>query len=344
MPKLRSLVAEEQGFNLVEFMVSTLVTLIVLGETVGALSHALRANESVTLLADSNQNLRAGTNFLSRDLLQAGTGIPTGGIPIPSGNGSVPIKRPSPPGLAYTFPTDLGVLPAVTPGAGLGPVVNGRNTDIITLLYADPSLALSQAPLAAIAPDGSNMTVAAGTPINDPSNRILPGDLIMFSNAVGNAIQEVTRTDGQRVFFEATDISRLNQPNAPEGTILLLQSSPGVFPPTTATRITMVTYYIDTTTEAGIPRLVRRVNHNPGRSLAGTMETLDLSYDLVDGVTNPTRVKVPVAPNTPHQIRKVNLHLGVRSDVESSQSDRFLRNQVNTQVSLRSLAFVDRYR
>jgi hypothetical protein len=60
-------------------------------------------------------------------------------------------------------------------------------------------------------------------------------------------------------------------------------------------------------------------------------------------VTNPTDVLEPVAPNTPAQIRKVNLHVGVRSDAQSTRTHDYIRNHVGTQVSLRSLAFVPRY-
>ena len=54
-----------------------------------------------TNLADASQGtLRGGANRLVRDLIEAGRGIPTGGIPIPNGAGGS-ANRPSPPGLAY---------------------------------------------------------------------------------------------------------------------------------------------------------------------------------------------------------------------------------------------------
>ncbi len=40
-----------------------------------------------------------------------------------------------------------------------------------------------------------------------------------------------------------------------------------------------------------MPRLMRKMNHFTAQALAGVIEDLDLSYDLVDGTNNPTNVK-----------------------------------------------------
>lgn len=335
---------DARGFTLVELLISTAIMLIILAGTMTAFRNGLTVNDTTTQLGDESQNLRAGADLMVRDLLQTGAGIPTGGIPIPSGAGATTLNRPSPPGSADTFDASLGVLPAVSTGAGLGPVVDGQPTDMITILYADSTLPLNQTPLTSIAADGSSMTVDAGTPITDTDTGIKPGDLIMFTNALGNALQMVTRVSGgQTVFFDAGDPMNVNQRGAAAGTIMQLQSGPGAFPPTTATRITMITFYVDPTTTPGIPRLVRQVGFGPALALAGIIEDLQITYDLVDGVTNPTGVDAPVAPNTPSEIRKVNLHLGVRSAARSSLLGDYLRTHLNTQVSLRNLAYVDRY-
>jgi hypothetical protein len=39
----------------------------------------------------------------------------------------------------------------------------------------------------------------------------------------------------------------------------------------------------------------------------------------------------------------VNLHVGVRSELKSARTNDYLRNHLSTVVSLRNLAFVDRY-
>jgi hypothetical protein len=124
---------------------------------------------------------------------------------------------------------------------------------------------------------------------------------------------------------------------------------------TIATRVRLISYYIDATTDPGNPRLVRRLNGDPGRVVGFAVENLQISYDLTDGVVNPANVRMDAtdlgtggacAPNacSYNQIRKVNLFVAGRSRNTFSLTSDFLRNSVATQVSLRNLSFVDRYR
>ena len=334
---------KQSGFTLVELLVAMAITLVVVAATLGAFNDALRANEAVTLLADMDQNLRAGMNLVIRDLIQTGEMIPTGGIPIPSGAGAQPINRPSPVGSAYTFDTTWTALPAISPGASMGPVLLGQTTDMLTVLYGDNFLPLNQTQLASIADNGSSATVDPGTPITGINNAIRPGDLIMFSNAQGNAIQQVTSVAGQTMNFATTDAFNLNKRSAGQGTIMQLKTG-SVWPPTTAARIWMITYYLDPTTNPRQPRLMRQVNFNPARPVAEVIENLQVSYDLVDNVTNPTNVKQPASVNSANQINKVNLSMSARSNNRFGKTGQYLRNSLSTQVSIRSLAYVDQYK
>jgi hypothetical protein len=339
-PRMRS----EQGFTVTEVLVASTLSLIILAGTMGSLNDALGLNDKALLLADLGQNLRAGLNLLVRDFVNAGWGIPIGGLPIPSGAGTNPVARPGPPGTNYTF-AGLLTLSAVNSGEDLGPVSNGQPTDMVSMLYADNLLTMNQRPLDAVTlvGAGARFTVNAATPITNVVNPLREGDLISLSNALGTTLMYVSTVAGQRIDCNTGDPMNLNQPNAPQGSIALMAGS-GAFPPTTATRVWLVTYYLDTATDPAMPRLIRRVNNRRGEPVALVLENLQLSYDLVDGVTNPTAVKTPTAPNSSNQIRKVNIMLGGRSSERVRNTSGFLRQNLNTQVSLRSLAFIDRYR
>ena len=77
------------GFTLVELMIAMLVTLILLYAAVMAFRDASQSNTVVSQASDMTDNLRSGLNLIRQDLQQAGSGIPTGGIPIPyTSNGS----------------------------------------------------------------------------------------------------------------------------------------------------------------------------------------------------------------------------------------------------------------
>jgi len=346
----------ERGFTLIELLVSTAITLIVLAGAMSAFKDALDVNQAGSLVADSTQNLRAATNLIVRDLMQAGRGIPTGGLPIPSGAGTVAINRPGPIGTGYTFDNvNFTTLPAVVPGPGLGPVIDGQVTDIVTVLMSDPTLpALTLNPTPAVAgqatlaADGSSLNVGANNAwIADPASGVKAGDLIMLTNALGTAVQMVTSTDGVAIAsFGVNDALQLNQRAAAQGSIT--QILPVPIPQTSAQRVLMVTYYVDNISTPGVPRLARRINAAAGQALAGVVEDLDLSFDLVDGVNNPVAQKnVPITIGgilyTPNQIRKINLHVGVRSEDLSVRQHDYVRNHLNTVISVRSLAYVDRY-
>jgi hypothetical protein len=215
---------------------------------------------------------------------------------------------------------------------------------MVNILYADNLVPLNETPLAAIGSNGSSMTVDSGTPITGIPNAIKTGDLIALSNGLGNTLQYVTSVTGQTVYFTAGDPLNLNQPTVNQGSIKQLKDpGTGIFPPTTATRVWLVTYYIDATTDPTVPRLIRRINNQPGQTVALVIEDLQLTYDLVDGITNPTGVDTPTAPNSPNQIRRANIYIEGRSNAQVRNKEDYLRRTLTTQVSLRSLSFVDRY-
>jgi hypothetical protein len=194
---------------------------------------------------------------------------------------------------------------------------------------------------------------------------------MMLTKGSLSTLVQVTRRSAQTVMFEANDSLNLNQTAAAAGTLTALNLADPVnsggtaaqaIQQTQATRIRMITYYIDTTTNPSRPRLVRRMNNGSattfdntlGTAVAFDVENLQLSYDIANGVTNPSDVKMTAAdllttgscsPSacSPNQIRKVNIVLAGRSNAEFSPLKQPLRNVLSSQVSLRSLAFVDKY-
>ena len=386
----------ERGFTIVELMIASMITLMVMGVAFSTFQNALQLNEAVVQLADSNQNLRAGTNLLVRDLMQAGRNIPVGGVAIPSGSSAEAIHRPSPPGEDYAFDNAAtgARLSTITTGEGMGLEVANRPTDMVTILMADPfldDLAVHQedadTTLPRVAATGASFDV--GTSVGglawlagDADSGIAPiseGDLIFFAaTGSGNAIQTVTRVDDGVVYFEADDSFNFNQRGSakcvfnddgditnsanclpgsiteilPDLDIAWEEDSEAAM---TVRRVLMYTYYVDEEDEApGVPRLMRKLNHADATALAGVIEDLTLRYDLVDGDVNPTDIAelpYPADVNeaagevqyTPSQIRKVNVHVGVRSETISTRSGDYLRQHLSTVVSIRNLAWVSRY-
>ena len=221
---------KKSGFTLIELIVAMAVTMIALAAALLIFRDSTKANTNVTQASDMSDNLRAGLNLIVQDLIQTRTGIPTGGISIPNTPNSAgcntgrPVNRP-PTVLNLTFqgpnsanPGCNVILPAIEPGNGLGPAVispdgtTGPASDIITIMYADNTLALVQkaingpsCPSGTIAAsngltitfDSTCATIGgAGIPVN-------PGDLLMIynNNNPNGILQTVTAVSGQTLTF-----------------------------------------------------------------------------------------------------------------------------------------------
>jgi prepilin-type N-terminal cleavage/methylation domain-containing protein len=383
----------ENGFTLIEMMVAMFIMIAVVAAATGAIIQAQHVSEAVALEGNVQENLRAGMHFIVRDLTQAGEGVPAAGISIPNTAGGVSnVVRPGTP-VASIFedasvpPNTYTTLPPVIPGNTLGSVVTtvnpatgavlagGFNTDIVTILYADNTLVSSAggaaAPLLTAAPvtsaaapvcagvitaTGSSVTLApACFTLPGGPTPITTGNLIMFHNINGTALEYVTSVAGQVINFAAADPAGLNQTGLPNGTVANLAVA---VTPTTITRVWMVTYYLDVVTNPAKPQLIRQVNYpnypaaapaNPPQPVAEVIENLQFSFDIVNsqdpagtyGLVGPGDAPTSIVPDTPFAFRAVNTYLGGRSEYPYTMTKppQFLRNSLSTQVSIRSLSF-----
>jgi prepilin-type N-terminal cleavage/methylation domain-containing protein len=232
----------ERGFSLLELLVAMTVTLIILAATLSLFQTALQTNDSSTQMTTMNGNLRSALNLIVRDLLQAGQGIPNGGVPLPIGSGCKKINRPMPSGTA-TFPYGCASpasapnLPAVIPGNALGPAIpglggtnlgnptltqfptGGPNSDMVTMLYQDNNLVTN-----IILVNGqpannflqqlttTSMTFSPAVTVNNQNNGINIGDLFLVYGGGLYRYVVVTATSGQSATFTpSADAFSLNQ-------------------------------------------------------------------------------------------------------------------------------------
>jgi prepilin-type N-terminal cleavage/methylation domain-containing protein len=385
----------QNGFSLIELLVAMAILLIVVSVATATIIQAQHVSEAVALEANVQENLRAAMHFLVRDLTQAGEGIPAAGISVPNTAGGVSaIARPGTPAASIfqtqaAPPVSLTTLPPVIPGNALGSVVTtqnpatkailtgGYNTDIVTILYADNTLVSSAggaaAPLLTAAPVTepapatpvcAGVIAANGSSVAmDPACFTMPGaptplavgNLIMFHNINGTALEYITSIAGSTMNFAAGDPAGLNATGLPNGTVAKISASTV---PTTISRVWMVTYYLDVVTNPSKPQLIRQVNYpnypaaapaNPPQAVGEVIEDLSFSYDIVNsqdpvgtyGTAGSGDAPTAIAPDTPFAFRAVNVYLGGRSEYPwtGTNPPQFLRNSLSSQVSIRSLSF-----
>jgi prepilin-type N-terminal cleavage/methylation domain-containing protein len=371
----------ESGFTLLEVMVATSIMLVVLAATMGTLTDAVHATEGVTLMADTQENLRAGMNYIVRDLIQAGEGLPQTGITIPNTGGTTPtsgVNRPGPVGVG-TFPTSWSVLPVISPGYQLGPatIASGANTDLVTLVYADNTLIdsnqhwLNEYPIntpgggtncsgTTPTPNGSLVTSGTTTTItfdstcvniNTGNTALAVGDLLLLqANGGGMAlvtISNVNLASNNVTISSSPDPFLLNSSGKTSGTIAQIQSpaGSGSYTTTTATRVWMVTYYINNT-NSSTPMLMRQVNMRAAQEVGEVMENLQFVYDVVAAGASPPTVSSytsPTAAQLPY-IRNVYISLFARSESKFSVSKNYFRNNLQTAVNIRSLNFYNEFK
>lgn len=367
---VRSSLASQAGYSLAEFITAMGIMTVVMGATMGGLAEVLKGNDAVLHMTGMNNSLRAGMDMIVRDLLQVGSGLPPShSITIPSGAGSQRLRIPGPPNSNFQTPIGATTIAAVIPGAGAGPVVDGVATDTLTVLMADNTFLN----VGTTAVGANSVTVAAngsdGLPLNlaTGADRVVAGQLMLVMKGSFTALVQVTsvNTVTRVLTFADGDSLRMNQAGAALGNLGTLNAAAPANSPahTNVSRVRMISYYIDAVTDPEHPRLVRRVNNGhplnfdntSGTAVALDIENLQFTYDISNGTGNPGGVEMTESdqnivgtctpnPCAPTQVRKVNVLLTGRSSNGTNVKDRVFRNSLQSQVSLRGMAFVDEYK
>lgn len=342
--RIRQFQSNPRGFSLLELTVAMGLSLILLGTVLSLFDQLYYLSDSAMAIADTNQTIRASINLVTRDVKAAGSGIPTGGIPLPSGTGIPNVKRPGPGSLTFPASTPPN-LSAVTPGMG---VCNGASTinqrcDEITTVMVDALSQLNQYPVVGMT--STQITIDSRTNIGAAPSQVNVGDLIMLSNTAGAALGYVTAvTPGTGIIkFASGDPMQLNQPTATAGNIAALgvtcSGSPVTCTPATyAYRIVMTTYYLDNST-ATQPKLMKLLGYGTVPiPVTLNVTGMTFTYDLSDGVS----VNQP-NPTQPNQIRKASLAVTARSSNPLRKSRAYFSNTISTSMMLRNLAYSNKY-
>jgi hypothetical protein len=300
--------------------------------------------------------------------------------PVAAGGCGGAVTFPVAPRLsAVTVGPNLG--PAIPRGVG-APVIPDDCSDVITTLAHDG--AFENVNVSSMAANAQSITIypygpdgIVGSPddidiSDDPDARgdnLRVGDLLEIAKGSTSTLAYVTDVTGQTVTFAPNDPLQLNQfdaglvmlgtlnrsrvtaPADPTAPVLVgAVEQPG---PSVASRVRMITYYVDTTTTPTSPRLVRRIGAGTPNAVAFELEAFRITYDIADGTDNPAGARMDATDLTtgrdcngvvcsPNQIRKANVAMAIRS-ARKNASAGYQQNTLFTQVALRSLSFVDRF-
>lgn len=357
----------ESGFSLLEMTVAMALGTIVLGAAVQLYSQGVAATWTVSQRAELQQDFRAASNLLLKDLSLAGAGLGNGAaIALPT-SATLPVYGCDQTGACHlgianstaaTFPTQ-GTTPylyGLIPGYNAGPTINTPPgpTDVVTVVYTDNTFFLNcytatvtnattvtftlPSPLTCVLPSG----VTTPQNVNDSRVGLTPGDLILFSYSP-QVVAEVTAISGNVVTFAANDKLKMNQaatvPNS------LARTAAGTVG--TGSRLLVITYYIDKTVSPS--RLMRQISGHSAMPVADGLVFMKFSYDLYNSATNTVATNQPDGgaslspPLLPNQITKINiLHMAMDSALKGAKGG-YQGLDLETSVSARDLTYNNNY-
>jgi prepilin-type N-terminal cleavage/methylation domain-containing protein len=348
------------GYTLIELMVAMALSLLLFGLTFTLVQQLYNIADVVSSMGDTNENVRAAVNMVSRDLSQAGQNIPVGGIPVPGGSKATAINRPGPGTL--TFPA-TGFIPVLTPGYQLGRAqgsgTNVINTDIVTIIGVNQFSLFNQTAVDTASPNLPTIssTSATITVSTTAAGYVSPGQLIMLTNNNGScllAVSSVNTTSGVITFkngdttndplgvnqFPTLSASGTITSGPTSGTILQLETAttsgntttytwPSIL---TAYPISMTTYYLDTSSPG---RLMKQIIMGTAQPVALDINVMTITYTCSGSTTRN--------PSSPNTIQKVAVTMIGETDHQNRISTQWYSRSVTNAVTIQNLDYYNKY-
>jgi prepilin-type N-terminal cleavage/methylation domain-containing protein len=339
------------GFSLIELLISAFIGAMLIAAAAKLYSKGLQISWTTSQRAELQQDFRAASNLLQRDISMAGAGalgqqgIATDSIGLPQGGGATAPVYPCTGmstcayinGAAVPYPTNAAVpyLYSIVPGPNQGITVTAAQgpTDIITVNYADITLSLNcyngtlnaagtlatfQLPAVQLSTCILPQGVAAPQALNAPIIGLQVGDMILFGNAavavVTGAVATCAPTGTNTACYTVPfSVGDPGHINQPTATSGSLKPYESASLPS-GVRLISVTYYLAIPPQTGLPTLMRIQSGQLPAPVAENVVYLKFCYDVYSaGVVTTCQSPLP-AGTTPANITKVNIvHMSMRS-------------------------------
>src|SRR5258708_26789006 len=227
----------QRGFTLVELTVASAIGLVLIAAMTSMFKLGMDSIFTVTQRAESQQNMRAAMELMTKDIGLAGAGLPTGGLQLPTSPGGAVLSQYAcnQTGTCYvpvhTYPNNsggggnymYGILPGFNNGVENNDVIPnapGQVNSSITSIYCDYNFPLDAFKITVPAAGaGAFATVTVpNPPVPSPPSILAPGgltvgDLLLFvaSNpGNGTGVQGTRSVQTTAVVGEITAIPNNN--------------------------------------------------------------------------------------------------------------------------------------
>ncbi len=371
----------QRGFTLLELLVASSIGLTVVLVMTSLFKTGMDATMRVTQRAETQQNMRAAIELMTKDISLAGAGLPSGGLQLSSGGlskfgcnqtGTCYITGDTYPNSAsgsanYMYPIEPGFGVGVQNGTVI-PAAPGQTNSSITTVYADYNFPLTNFRFTFANATQANVAVLNGAVI--PNNILAPGglqvgDLLLFTVSVpsdgtaGNpngtslvqtaaVVAEITGIpNGTTVNFATGDALNFNFSSGTNNLAAVASASGAAGAKMSVWRLQAVSYFLQVPPAAGTvqtPRLMRQVNGLDAVPVADGIINLQFTYDVIDSVngTVVANQQNPIAAGeSPGLIQKVNIW--IMGSSLTTGGNRSQSMYLATSVSTRDMSFCNSY-
>lgn len=368
----------QRGFSLLELLVASSIGLTVILVMTSLFKTGMDATMRVTQRAETQQNLRAAIELMTKDISLAGAGLPSGGVQLTTAGlskyacnqtgtcyvtgGTYPNSGGTP---NYMYPLLPGFANGVQNGAVI-PAAPGQINSSVTSIYCDYNFPLTNFSFTFPSPTTANVAIVnAGV---QPNNILAPGglqvgDLLMLTVAtpgngksasgtslVQNAavVAEITGIpDNTTINFNTGDALNMNQTTGSNNLAAVAAAAAGVGAQTSVCRLQAVSYFLQVPPAGGTvqnPRLMRQVNGLDAIPVADNIINLQFTYDIIDVNTGTVvaNQQDPIgAGQSPNLIQKVNIWVMGTSPITAGNKSQNM--YLATSVSTRDMTFCNSY-
>jgi len=368
----------QRGFSLLELMVASAIGLIAVMAMTQMFNVAMNATLTVTQRAETQENMRAAMELMTKDISMAGAGLPSGGLQLANAGGATKVAC-NQGGTCYV-PADAyplsgvgaqnymyGILPGFGNGVQSAAVITSAPAavnDSITSIYCDYNFPLSNFSLTF--PSSTQATVAVINAAVTPNNILAAGglnvgDLLLFTvgtpgngkTAQGTSIAQTAEAVGEitglpnntTINFAAGDALNFNQTGA--NSIGSIAAAFVAGTTINVCRLYAVTYFLQVPVAGGsvqTPRLMRQVNGLTAVPVADDIINLQFSYDVVNttlGTISANQSNPIGAGLSPALIQKVNIWVMGESIIQAGKKSQSM--YLASSVSARNMSFCNSY-
>jgi prepilin-type N-terminal cleavage/methylation domain-containing protein len=371
----------QHGFTLLELLVASSIGVTVILVMMSLFKTGMDATMKVTQRAETQQNMRAAIELMTKDISLAGAGLPSGGLQLSSGGLSKFACNQA--GTCYitgdTYPNSASgaanYMYAIEPGFGVGvqngtviPNAPGQTNSSITTVYCDYNFPLSN--FGFTFPSGTQANVSVVNGGVTGNNILAPGglqvgDLLLFNVSVpgsgtagnpnGNSLVQTAAVAAEitglpnstTINFATGDALNFNFSSGANNLAAIASAAGGAGAQTSVCRLQVVSYFLQVPAAGGTvqtPRLMRQVNGLTAVPVADGIINLQFTYDVINSVTSTVvaNVQNPIgAGDSPSLIQKVNIWIMGMS--LTPDGNRSQNMYLATAISTSNMSFCNSY-